>query len=1162
MAVASALNQSGGALSETVGKISAQSREVEVKTSGDPSIPKVKFSGNQNILNKYRSFTYNFTLAGLKKSAVNDPNAYRQSALDLVIIKSGGKGTGGISLDVEGVDRKVGEEVTEVREGGRVLTRTVKDITQKDMSGKDLVQGFNKDSPGRFDMFIDSVEIESLMGFSPESNTSLPTAIKFEVFEPYSINGFIEALHVAAVAAGYPSYAQASFVLKMEFVGYPDDDATAFKGPEVIPGSTRYFTFGFTGLDVEVTERGTRYRCAAVPFNEKGFGQPNILKKPIQMAGKTVKEILEDLIKKVNVQVAESDKDSKSPADANKHDIYEIKFPDWSETTGFDYSKENKIAEAKIIELLKDNAVYKFPDPGVATKTDAYQGKGKPSPQEQASQPESVKYAPNGAPVAQFADKANINECISSVIRDSEYIRNILRTIGKEKTLDDFGMLNYFTVRMEVTNLDVIDSVSRKPFQKYTYVVSPYKVHYTRLPNFATQKIDQSKLTSLSLREYNYIYTGKNIDVLNFKLNFNTLFFEAIPNALGNNDSPGARTGAGEGGAVVVKSQGDNVESLQRGENPVPNKMVDSKPTQVQQLGGNAGQILDDPYSVLAKNVHEAVVNSKASMISGDLEILGDPFFLVTGGIGNYNPKPAGRGVTEDGEAAHMFGEVLITINFRNPVDIDPLEKGGRHFFESKKVPFSGVYRVNKAVSRFRDGMFKQHLEILRVPGQLLDTNDKPSNPADVFKTSPDPLDSYVVPTGESSNPSGRPTTANLLAQLGRGLPSPGLPGVLSNFTAATGGLGGKVSGLLNQVSGAVTSGVGKLTGNSQIFGGSIPGGVDQLASGIRLQGSGLINLAQTTLKNAATLGQISNTLEGSFPVTGVSKSLATDIVNKATAAASLISVKGSGIGSGATVSLESASASSMIDQANALASDLISVNPSLPAGVKSLTGIATNLGSNPLSAISGMSSKAASLVNGVGDKIKSLTDGTTTDPTALAGKFGINASQLSGLSNELKSKVLDQASALAKSLPEDVDLSVASAQGLVLDYIPAGKLRNIPAIPPFSTAPAPEPDVQAVASLVQTAPSNPLAGINSSKINLTDVTALGGKVLSASSQLTSIVGKTGSLESAFASAKSIAGSNFNSAQDLSNSVVSKFGSLTKGTSPLDKLMSSKNLLG
>ena len=1159
-----------------------ENKTKDTKETTPKADPMVVASGQKNVLNGYRSYTYNFTLAALKKSVVNDPKAYRDSALELVIAKSGGKGTEGIQLTSDFLNTTVAS--TARTDFAKKDPRRV-DLTPEEKSvplnnyGQELINGFNSKSPGRFDMYIEQVEIENLMGFSEDSSTSLPTSMKFEIIEPYSINGFIEAIHVAAVSAGYPTYSQASFVLKMEFIGYPDNES--LPEPELIPNSTRYFVFGFTGIDVEVTERGTKYRCAAVPFEQKGFGQPSVLKKPTPMSGNTVQEILSDLMNNINKQVASSDKNSKDQSKtANKHDTYKIVFPtrDLSQEGGWNYSAINDIGKSKVAELLKDNQLYKFPDPGTTTQANATKADGQkqPSAEQKAKDPQSVAYTYNPKkPQVQFADGAVINELIASVIRDSEYIRNKLKTIGTGQTLDEFGFMDYFLVKIEVKNLDVIDDISKKPFQEFTYVVTPYKIHYTRIPGYGSLKIDESKLALLSLRTYNYIYTGQNVDVLNFKLNFNTLFFEAIPSALGNNDQISSKTGAAPSNSVVPKQSGSSAETSTPDANGQAREQVDQRPNQVQQLGGNAGPVQTDPYSILAKNMHQAVVNSKASMLTGELEILGDPFFLVTGGIGNYNPKPVSRGVAGDGEADHQFGEVLVTIVFNNPIDIGNFaDDGGLMYFDSEKVPFSGVYRVNKVVSTFHEGQFKQKLDIIRVPGQT-NVAGPISDPANRLVTKPDPLDQVIPDATIASNPSARPTTANLLLQLGRGLPSPGLPGVLSNFTAALGGLGGSVNSLLNQVSGAVTSGIGKLTAAASVFGGSTPGGVDQLASGIRLSAAGLLN--QSTLGSVASIAQVGNTLGGSFSVDGSSAAagLVSNIGANAIAVNSLVPVQGSGIGVGATISMPS-----NITQASIMGSNLTQISPS------NALSAATSVVTNNLTQVNGIGASAVSLVSNVGNQVAGLQT-NVVNPTVLAAQFGINPGQLAGLSPDLQSKILTQAGNLASEVPSNTDLSAASAQGLVLDYIPAGKLANLPATTPFATAPGPEVDqsflsglvaqggVKALANAygvsdvskissdllppdetksilnsVNSKLNNPLAGLGT-QLNSVDVASMTGKLASANSQLSNITGVSGSVESGLATAQNAVGSTAN----LTNSITSQFGSKSQGTSPLDKLM-------
>jgi hypothetical protein len=91
--------------------------------------------------------------------------------------------------------------------------------------------------------------------------------------------------------------------------------------------------------------------------------------------------------------------------------------------------------------------------------------------------------------------------------------------------------------------------------------------------------------------------------------------------------------------------------------------------------------------------MHNAIIDSKASMIIGEIELLGDPFYIATGGVGNYVSSPDGRGKTKDGEADHIYSEVLITINFRNPIDINP--DTGMMYFDPKLIPFSAGQRIH-----------------------------------------------------------------------------------------------------------------------------------------------------------------------------------------------------------------------------------------------------------------------------------------------------------------------------------------------------------------------------------------------------------------------------------------------------------------------------------
>jgi hypothetical protein len=516
---------------------------------------------------------------------------------------------------------------------------------------------------------------------------------------------------------------------------------------------------------------------------------------------------------------------------------------------------------------------------------------------------------------------------------------------------------------------------------------------------------------------------------------------------------------------------------------------------------------------------------------------------------------------------------VLITINFRNPIDIKPLNEGGRAYFQSTKVPFSGIYQVTQVASTFRGGNFKQTLSIIRIPGQIFTNDISPTDYKTIQVPYDDPENDVMTISQDDSAPAIRANEFSLLSATGRSFPTPGLPGQISNFISSAGGLGSTVNSLLNQVSGAVTSGIGKLTSAAGVFGGSIPGGVDQLASGIRLQTAGLINLSQTNLESVALIGQAANTVQGQFPVINAVKALSSDIATRASNLAQITTFPGSGIGQGATVSLNGLtdSQSSLIAQ-----------------GGEAVKKLSIDLGSNIEATVARLGNQAAGLVNGVANKVTALTSINSLDATNLAGKFGIDTAQLSGLSPALQSKVLGQLSDLAGKIPPNVDLSAATSRGLVLDYVSGDNLANIPATASTAPAAVSAPDraflstldspralarafgVSDVSKISQSllptdvlnglltnmpaTVGNPLAEVSNGMVN---AIASGDKILSAGQQLSSVTGIRGSVEGVLSSVKDTVGSTLNIGGNLSATVTEAFGSKTKGTSPLDRIMLS-----
>jgi hypothetical protein len=838
-------------------------------------------SKQKNVLSTLRSYTYNFTLACLSRAQVGNPKLFIGKPLQRVILKSAGKEPGMRStVDYGPVvnpypdqnDRQRVSEAEIARENLLIANDT-------------LLSNFELYSAGRFNMFIENVEIESTVAFTEQTNTTMPTKIRFDIIEPYSVNGFLEALAVAAAAAGYQNYAEATFVLLVEFQGYPDSDQ--FTDP-IILDQKRYFTFNFVEAHIDITERGTKYSCLVAPNEQLGYGVDGKLKNQLTATGNTVGELLRDLVDKKNEQLTKDAETELRKGDprALKHHIYKVRFDGWSITDGFVTDSGNEIEKSILLEPDKHARTVDFQNPDTAH--DGNQNYRNATPVVQTDEQGNVisssvvpeanqePYEANNAAVTNvpFDSNENLYEIISNICANSSYVRKIIKSLFENKGVDAFvdkkaGMIKYFAVRVEAEENVALgrDEIHNRALKIYTYVISPYQVHFSRIPNFARTKINQSDLETRSSRSYNYIYTGENQEILNFKLQYNYMYYEGMPQAMGINDRPSQDAGAKPNEAtqpVQTVGAGYQNEDQQAADgNGLPTSQINIRPDSNSdtKLVKNILQ-QDDPYFALANNLHRALIDPNASMIQAEIEILGDPFFLVTGGIGNQIEKPdtAQIQTTESGQLDHLVGDCIIDIKFKNPDDIGP--DGFMAYNQILNQPFQGAYRVLTVLNTFRDGLFKQNLTLNKIPGQDPQNKNTGNILANSKYSGTSNEDNTVSKdTRNTSDVSLAPSGISVPAVSNRGFPTPD-----SRFTGNAGGFGIKTP---SQVFGALSNGAGRLTAAASIFGGAIPGGTDQ-SSPIRLNPASLINGSMESVNSTVASAQAAVAAVQNFNINSV----------------------------------------------------------------------------------------------------------------------------------------------------------------------------------------------------------------------------------------------------------------------------------------------------
>ena len=589
---------------------------------------------------------------------------------------------------------------------------------------------------------------------------------------------------------------------------------------------------------------------------------------------------------------------------------------------------------------------------------------------------------------------------------------------------------------------------------KYQFLVVPYKVHYSKLPGQQSSSFPAKDLLPFVKRTYNYIYTGENLDVLNFKLNFNTLFFQAANPKMGNNSKNESINAAGPSGNQTVKTAKDASEGASKNIYDNAPIISDDEASSLAQRGGTTRT---DPYFQLAYNAHRAILES-VNLLTAEMDIVGDPYFLATSGQSNYFSGTKQLGLTDDGEATPQFGPVLCKINFSNPVDI-----GANGQFEfTKLLPFSGIYQVIKVKHTFRNGAFKQNLKLIRFNGQISDPKEKISKvnqptqtakPGEQSRTDSAPAE--VPKQGVKEN------NVDLGAMINRGFP-----------TAA--GIQGPEASKLNQIAKAAFG----LT--------AVLAGVDLLKGGLKADLGTLASFAAVGAGAASLLNQ-AGSIAGSILPGNAASLLSSDVVTSVSGLSGSIRSAASNLVAGVAPStqefLKTASGASITDgSGNPILTGAAALNP---AGA--LSSVADKIGNITASSIPSIgniggalsqSQKNAVIADATAKGIpvdQALRNaslfgvnlpGVVSNNGAIAAKLGIDPKMLSGLSGgAIDSKLIDQIKQAAEEIPKNTDLGKIKEQGIVMKNIAADAFKNLPAIPPALKAPLANVPSRSVAS-------------------------------------------------------------------------------------------------
>jgi hypothetical protein len=617
---------------------------------------------------------------------------------------------------------------------------------------------------GQFDFFMDNVVITGQYGFEKGTGNTNSTNIEFQVTEPYSMGMFMTACQTAAYQMGYSNYNEAPFLLVIEFRGNTETGVMSN-----VPNTTKYIPFHLNNISMKVNGAGSIYNIVGVICNAVGLRDSyNTLKPDVSISGKTVQEILQSSPKSlqqvVNDQLKAQQTIDKTVAIA---DEILILFPTDTSTLGTTSilstgavetpssattsSTAVQINDPKLFQKLgvsrsanstNSTLIQKDGDINALGKAklgfDVTRG-GKSSFAEDAKVYDtqtntwsaSLNKTTPGLVDFTFKQSSDIINAINQVLIKSQAATDAL----DPKFLSKEGMRPWW--RIDVQTYHIASNANMKVTGQVpkliVYRVVPYLVHASRLmaPNAAAPGIPQ--LTKQAAKVYNYIYTGKNVDLLKFEIDISNTFYQVFMADAGKRND-GTITAAQSGGTDIdKKTQGDTPTAVggsptKPGDTPTQAKAV-ATTTSTDNKGGSRGET---EGTRAARLFHDALIKGY-DMMNITFDIAGDPYYIANSGAGNYTATSTNLiNVDKDKNINYQNGEVDVVINFRTPTDIN--QATGLYNLTSTKLSpqFSGLYKLTTIISTFKGGVFQQTITGNRRQGQ--DSKASP-NPASLISS-------------------------------------------------------------------------------------------------------------------------------------------------------------------------------------------------------------------------------------------------------------------------------------------------------------------------------------------------------------------------------------------------------------------------------------------
>ncbi len=628
-----------------------------------------------NILQKYASFNYVWTLSVISREELRDPIRVGKKIHD-VIAKSSGIGK-------DGEFSAFNENVNDLYKGNADVAKTV----TKEMGEKFRARNKNADNVLRrgHDIFFEKVTMTAVHRPNEQRKMMNFTKIEMELHEPFGVTLY-EKMRAGANNNRFADHIDCPYLLTLEFRGYDNQGQPL---GNVI--TVRHLPIKIADSVMEIDQGGTRYFMTAVPWTEFAMtdrflytrGQASLLKS-LQgfLKDDTLSGALGLLANALNEQ-QQIEVDRKMRQYVDQYIIQ---------------------VEDDISQTAEKSANYFLKKLGAAFTLNV-----RPN----------VSIAKLITDLVQQADGyKNITDIVKKYWRDLERTSSVYDA-GTDLENPE-PLVPWFKIKTTIVMEEPFDNITKQHKKTIIFRVIPYKVH---VMNFTVPGLSASGLWGKSVKKaYKYIFTGENTEILDLKINYKFGYYQAR-----------LYDGSRKSKDVKDLSLQDLVERYGGTVyHPEPLLPLRSYPTTQK---AEDGATADGSNQTQVDEFYSYLTNPLADMLHVQMTIMGDPAFIgqdfalpiktLQGQLENTGrpvetEQSEFRGKQYD-EKTGCFqydeAEAFVTLDFRFPTDINE-NLGVMDFQNLENVTFSGLYKVVQVESVFDRGKFTQVLDMVRYNNQ------------------------------------------------------------------------------------------------------------------------------------------------------------------------------------------------------------------------------------------------------------------------------------------------------------------------------------------------------------------------------------------------------------------------------------------------------------